>query len=83
MKNVDEISVLGQFLLQAEILIFRVAIYKKIGYLFYLMGTLIKKGTSNSSFLRVKIHKSDIYFSGFQKKHARVAIAQKVHVRIL
>ena len=52
MKNDDGITVLGQFLNKPQIQIFRVAIFMKIGHIFYLMGTLIKKVTSDLSILR-------------------------------
>ena len=52
MKKVDGITVLGQFLNKTQIQIFRVDIFMKIGHIFYLMVTLIKKVTSDSSILR-------------------------------
>jgi len=40
------------------------------------MGTLLKKTTSDSSYLWLKAMESEIYISGFQKGHVRVAISQ-------
>ena len=41
-----------------------------------------KKVTPDSAYLWLKTIENEIYFSGFPKKHVRVAISQKVPVRI-
>ena len=53
MDSMDLITVNNsEFLNKTQIQIFRVAIFMKIGHIFYLMGTLIKKVTSDSSIVR-------------------------------
>ena len=68
MKVNSEISVLEQFLAKTQIFVFRVAILVKIQPIFNQIGALIKKITSDSSFLWLKTLKSTICSSGFPKK---------------
>ena len=68
MKIVDEISVWGQFLFKTRIWIFRVAMFMVIWPIQNWMGTLINKGTSDSSYLWLKTLKSVFCFKGFPKK---------------
>ena len=68
MKVNSEISVLEQFLAKTQIFVFRVAILVKIQPIFNQIGALIKKITSDSSFLWLKTLKSTISSSGFPKK---------------
>ena len=68
MKIVSEISVWGQFLIKTQIWNFRVAIFMVIWPILNWIGTLINKGTSDSSYLWLKTFKSVFCFSGFPKK---------------